>query len=111
MYKHPKCSIHSNKRKLGLNTCLNFPFRILKEGIQHVEAYNGKPLLLVQYRCYSIEKEWESLIRELLRIERKYSISAYIVNNESDSTWGVLLKDFELIRNNKGIGPQRMYSF
>lgn len=109
-YQHSKCTIHSSKKRLGLNTCLNFPFRILREGFSQIEMYKDKPLLLVQYRCFSIEREWESLIKEFTDIKRKYSIEVYIVYNESDSTWGVLLRDFELIRKINGIEPQQMFN-
>jgi hypothetical protein len=104
------CSIHSQKEILGLKTCMNFPIKIEPNGIISEPTYCNVPLLMVQYRCYAIEKNWELLLKEFLDIERNFGINVYVIYNDIDSLWGVLLSDFELIRKMERIKPQQMYT-
>ena len=103
------CSLHSQKEILGLKTCMNFPIKIEAQGISE-PRYRNVPLMIVQYRCFAIERNWEHLLKEFFEIERKIGISVYIIYNDIDSLWGVLLSDFELIRKVEGIKPQQMYT-
>ncbi|MBD3253304.1 hypothetical protein GF386_06225 [Candidatus Pacearchaeota archaeon] len=54
------CRVHSRKRELGLEECINFPVYI---------QYGDLRKLIVDYRCSSVQKNWELMADDLACLE------------------------------------------
>jgi len=62
-----KCKIHGKKEELGLSACINFPI----DSVSYEDSLK-KYYIVVDYRCFSVEKNWEKISGDLAKISKKF---------------------------------------
>lgn len=101
------CPVHEQKEALGFYCCLNFPMAVINyhlvksEGIKSIEA------VVVDYRCYSVERDFQLFLPILTEI-RRGGIPVYVRAYHAPGFFaGLELKDF--MERIKGLPSQRMF--
>jgi hypothetical protein len=102
------CVVHSRKKELGLDGCLQFPV-YYTSGFQRI----GKdPLLgdivIADFRCFSIEQNWESVRGRLTYLVSGFQVDVR-VKYYIDGLYRILqLEDFINVQASGILPPQRL---
>ena len=95
------CTLYAKREELGLDSCMDFPLYNIGMGL---------PIVVVDYRCHSVEENWDEIFPALRELSQKYSANVYVRYFTKEDYGGDLpLADFDRFRDAGGvIPPQRM---
>ncbi|MFC1801723.1 hypothetical protein ACFLZB_04650, partial [Nanoarchaeota archaeon] len=103
--KENQCSIYEEREKLSLDGCVEFPLYIA-ESLVGEDGFEG-PFVIADYRCDSVEKNWEEISPILEDISERHDIEIrikYLL--EEDQCRRLDLKNFNILIGQGIIPPQ-----
>lgn len=96
------CSVHEQKQEFGLEICSRFPIYIsysMREDAQ---------VILVDYRCFSIEHNWTKILKVLKQISREYLTGINVRFLYQSKSQIYPLPAFNDLKNNSLLPQQRI---
>ncbi len=102
------CRLHGRKESIDMKACLSFPLYAQRRTVRRRGEFRPTYLVLADFRCHSVERQWPHLSEDLADLSERYRIPVMVKYAEDGHCWETSLGEFNALYAENRVPQQRL---